>query len=59
MSYFPSIKDISQARLALNGVVSQTPLKQNDALSGKFGANVLLKREDLQIVRSYKIRGSE
>lgn len=58
MSYFPSIKDISQARLALNGVVSQTPLKQNDALSGKFGANVLLKREDLQIVRSYKIRGA-
>ncbi|MCK9304369.1 MAG: threonine ammonia-lyase [Bacteroidales bacterium] len=58
MSYFPALKDISQARLALNGDVCQTPLTQNAVLSVKFGANVLLKREDLQIVRSYKIRGA-
>ncbi len=58
MSYFPSLKDISQARLALNGMVQLTPLTVNDVLSEKFGANILLKREDLQIVRSYKIRGA-
>lgn len=58
MTYFPSLKDISQARLALNGDVSSTPLARNDTLSERFGANVFLKREDLQRVRSYKIRGA-
>ena len=56
--YFPSIKEITQARLALNGDVSNTPLTRNAVLSERFGANVLLKREDLQQVRSYKIRGA-
>jgi len=58
MSYFPALKDISQARLALNGVVLQTPLTVNSVLSDRYGANILLKREDLQVVRSYKIRGA-
>lgn len=58
MAYFPSIKDITQARLALNGDVATTPLTHNDVLSERFGANVMLKREDLQKVRSYKIRGA-
>lgn len=58
MSYFPTIKDITQARLALNGDVANTPLTHNDVLSERYGATVLLKREDLQKVRSYKIRGA-
>ena len=44
------------ARLAPLGVV--TPLQRNDRLSARFGADVHLKREDLQAVRSYKIRGA-
>ena len=35
-----------------------TPLQYNDFLSGKYGANIYLKREDLTLVRSYKIRGA-
>lgn len=35
-----------------------TPLQRNDHLSLRYGAEVLLKREDLSPVRSYKIRGA-
>ena len=58
MSYFPALKDIAEAKLTLNAITGSTPLMQNMHLSEKLGANVLLKREDLQIVRSYKIRGA-
>lgn len=40
------------------GYVNSTPLTYNKFLSERYGANVYLKREDLQIVRSYKIRGA-
>ena len=43
-------------RLAAVGVV--TPLQRNDRLSERLGADIYLKREDLQAVRSYKIRGA-
>ncbi len=39
-------------------VAAHTPLQQNLNLSERYKANILLKREDLQIVRSYKIRGA-
>ncbi len=39
-------------------MVSPTPLMADRHLSEQYEANVLLKREDLQIVRSYKIRGA-
>lgn len=58
MSYFPALKDISKARLTLNNILTPTPLVFNYNLSERFHSNVLLKREDLQIVRSYKIRGA-
>ena len=58
MGYFPHIKDISRARITINPVINATPLMQNLNLSERYGANVLLKREDLQVVRSYKIRGA-
>lgn len=57
-SYFPSLKDIMAAEHMLNDILVPTPLIKNRNLSDKYGANVLLKREDLQIVRSYKIRGA-
>ncbi|MDB5249513.1 MAG: ilvA [Segetibacter sp.] len=39
-------------------VVYKTPLAYHHHLSKKFDANIYLKREDLQVVRSYKIRGA-
>ncbi|TAE30311.1 MAG: threonine ammonia-lyase [Candidatus Kapaibacterium sp.] len=49
---------VKAAELKLRGVARRTPLEQNANLSDEFSANVYLKREDLQIVRSYKIRGA-
>lgn len=56
--YYPNLKDITQAKLNLNPVVNATPLMKNLNLSERYRSNVFLKREDLQIVRSYKIRGA-
>lgn len=42
----------------MRDVFGPTPLQRNDYLSRKFGAEILLKREDLSPVRSYKIRGA-
>jgi len=49
---------VDEAREALRDVVKETPLQFNRGLSEKFGAKVYLKREDLQVVRSYKLRGA-
>jgi len=51
-------EQIEQAQQQLTGVISTTPLALNVNLSDEFQANILLKREDLQVVRSYKIRGA-
>ncbi len=56
--YKPQLRDIQKARQRINSVVEHTPLAKNVALSEQYEANVLLKREDLQMVRSYKIRGA-
>lgn len=56
--YFPNIEDIVRANIKLKSFIDHTPLMLNHNLSNKFKANVWLKREDLQIVRSYKIRGA-
>jgi threonine dehydratase len=50
--------DVNKAHLLLKNVVLKTPLQFHRKLSEKFGAEVYLKREDLQVVRSYKIRGA-
>lgn len=42
----------------IKDVINRTPLQYNQQLSERFGANVYLKREDLQVVRSYKLRGA-
>ncbi|UII29189.1 threonine ammonia-lyase IlvA [Fulvivirga maritima] len=53
-----SIDNILAAAENLKGVAIRTPLMPNPTLSDRFQANILLKREDLQMVRSYKIRGA-
>ena len=49
---------VSKAAAAVHALFPPTPLQANDYLSKKYGARVLLKREDLTPVRSYKIRGA-
>ena len=49
---------IESAYDALNGVVTKTPLQYDLYLSQKYQCNVYLKREDLQKVRSFKLRGA-
>ena len=50
--------DIDAAAERLQGVALRTPLHISHRLSDRYGAQILLKREDLQTVRSYKIRGA-
>jgi threonine dehydratase len=50
--------NFTEAAQRLKNVVSKTPLTYNINLSKKYQCNVFLKREDLQIVRSYKLRGA-
>lgn len=53
-----SVENIEKAAHNLKGVALRTPLQKNLALSEKYNCEVFLKREDLQLVRSYKIRGA-
>jgi threonine dehydratase len=53
-----SISLIEEAYERIKGVVAKTPLQFNKRLSEEFQAEVYLKREDLQPVRSYKLRGA-
>jgi threonine dehydratase len=50
--------DFTSAALRLKKIVTRTPLQRNTHLSKKYDCNVFLKREDLQVVRSYKLRGA-
>ncbi len=52
------VKMVEEAREHLRGVARETPLQFHAGLSHHFGAKIYLKREDLQIVRSYKLRGA-
>jgi threonine dehydratase len=56
--YFPSLENVKKAAKNLEGVAYKTPLNKNATFSKEFDATVLFKREDLQVVRSYKIRGA-
>ncbi len=49
---------IKEAANNLDGVSYVTPLDYNANYSREFGAKIYFKREDLQVVRSYKIRGA-
>ena len=52
------MSNVRKAAERLKPIVARTPLVLNQNLSRKYNANVYLKREDLQAVRSYKIRGA-
>ena len=53
-----SAADVDRAATLLDGVTRRTPLRASARLSEATGATVLLKREDVQPVRSYKLRGA-
>ncbi|MBQ4805285.1 threonine ammonia-lyase IlvA [Aquimarina sp. MMG015] len=57
-TYFPQLEDIKKASSNIKEVAMVTPLMNSIRYSRKYDANILLKREDLQRVRSYKIRGA-
>jgi threonine dehydratase len=52
------VEDILKAYHVLKDIVNKTPFQRDDILSERYDCNVYLKREDLQIVRSFKIRGA-
>ena len=53
-----SLKEINEAAATLKSVAAVTPLMSSHTYSNKYNSNIFLKREDLQQVRSYKIRGA-
>ncbi|MCI5080120.1 MAG: threonine ammonia-lyase [Saprospiraceae bacterium] len=53
-----TVENIYKAKVRLRGIAEHTPLMKNFNLSENFNCDVHLKREDLQVVRSYKIRGA-
>ncbi|MCC3382286.1 threonine ammonia-lyase IlvA [Paenibacillus farraposensis] len=53
-----AMEDIVRAHHMLREVIVRTPLQRDAVLSVKYNCNVYLKREDLQVVRSFKIRGA-
>ncbi|MBB5638607.1 threonine dehydratase [Pedobacter cryoconitis] len=50
--------DFEAAAARIAGTVKRTQLEYNEGLSLKYNAKIYLKREDLQVVRSYKLRGA-
>ncbi|WP_405201568.1 threonine ammonia-lyase IlvA [Dokdonia sp. LLG6352-1] len=57
-TYIPTLKSVTDAANRVRKVVSKTPFMRSFTYSKKYEAEVFLKREDLQQVRSYKIRGA-
>ncbi|RWQ71110.1 threonine ammonia-lyase IlvA [Bacillus cereus] len=53
-----NIQDIHTAHVTLENTVNQTPLHRDEFLSNFYNCNIYLKREDLQVTRSFKIRGA-
>ncbi len=49
---------VEAAAARLDGCIPATPVEISPRLSARVGATVWLKREDLQVVRSYKVRGA-
>lgn len=56
--YMPSVEAVIRAKATIREVVMETPLQKNLNLSRQYNSNIQLKREDLQQVHSYKIRGA-
>src|ERR1700749_2285045 len=58
MKQLISLNQINNAAETLKSVVAKTPLQYSKRLSQLYEANIYIKREDLQEVRSFKIRGA-
>lgn len=56
--YQLSAVEVATAAKRLQGVAKETALEHSDRLSGDLGVDVYLKREDLQLCRSFKVRGA-
>jgi len=54
----PSVEGVRQAATRLANVIRRTPWEFNKRLSAMTDASVFIKREDLQQIRSFKIRGA-
>src|SRR5690554_5051843 len=52
------VKEIERAHAYIRNEIHKTPTAYSPTLSEHYEANIYLKREDLQVVRSYKIRGA-
>ncbi|MDA7559052.1 threonine ammonia-lyase IlvA [Flavobacteriaceae bacterium] len=57
-TYFPTLKNVKAAATRLLDVAIVSPLTKNMRYSNQYHCNIMFKREDLQQVRSYKIRGA-
>ena len=51
-------EDVDEAAGRLSQAIRPSPLMRSERLSDRSGLDVWLKREDLQPVRSYKVRGA-
>ena len=58
MNNFIEISEIKKAGQLLKGVVIESPFQKIKSYSEKYNSNIFFKREDLQNVRSFKIRGA-
>jgi len=58
MKKWVQLEDIMIAYQRIKDIVAHTPLQKNQRLSEKYECNIYLKREDLQHVRSFKLRGA-
>jgi threonine dehydratase len=56
--YNINLDKIKKAKEIFNDFITTTPLQYSHRLSKKYNAEIYLKREDLNQVRSYKIRGA-
>ncbi|MCP4443107.1 MAG: threonine ammonia-lyase IlvA [Aureispira sp.] len=56
--YRPKLENIQKAHELLKTVVLNTPTEKHRGYSEKYNAEIYFKREDLQLVRSYKLRGA-
>ncbi|MBV1888090.1 MAG: threonine ammonia-lyase IlvA [Urechidicola sp.] len=53
-----NLESIIAAQQTIKGVVKETPLQYVASFSDRYKSNISFKREDLQVVRSYKLRGA-
>lgn len=58
VTYYPTLELVKAAAENLKEVVLKTPFVKSERYSKEFSSHIYLKREDLQQVRSYKIRGA-